>query len=176
MCSSPSTSGRMDQHYSVICNGMSRRANILRLIGKSKSVALGEIVRSLRSLRRLYRDLMQDGRRYFGNGNSVDNGVPKDVARGYQDSGGDQIRPTGNLGRMREETLSAAHLRPSRVTIERLDWSACIDRYDRPHTLFFMDPPYWQTEVMACRFPLEQDTALYGRRVPGESPSVRGSL
>jgi DNA adenine methylase len=41
-----------------------------------------------------------------------------------------------------EETLSAAHLGLAATFIERLDWKACIDRYDRPHTLFYLDPPY----------------------------------
>lgn len=50
-----------------------------------------------------------------------------------------------NLLRIEEE-LSAAHLRLSGVQIERLDWHACVQRYDRPHTLFYMDPPYWGTE------------------------------
>jgi len=38
--------------------------------------------------------------------------------------------------------LEAVHQRLSRVTIENLDWLAFIDRYDRPHTLFYLDPPY----------------------------------
>jgi DNA adenine methylase len=58
-----------------------------------------------------------------------------------------------------EEDLSAAHLRLSRVVIEHLDWEACIARYDRPHTLFYCDPPYWGTEGYGVGFGLEQ----YGR-------------
>lgn len=49
-----------------------------------------------------------------------------------------------NLLRIEEE-LSAVHLRLARVTIECLPWHDCVTRYDRPHTLFFLDPPYWQT-------------------------------
>ena len=30
--------------------------------------------------------------------------------------------------------------------IECLDWTAFIDRYDRPETLFYLDPPYWGSE------------------------------
>lgn len=67
-----------------------------------------------------------------------------------------------NLLRM-EETLSAAHLRLSRVMIERLDWSKCIDRYDRAHTLFYCDPPYWGTEGYGVPFGIEQYTALAER-------------
>lgn len=53
--------------------------------------------------------------------------------------------PTVNLLRI-EETLSAAHLRLSGVTIEHAPWHECCARYDRPHTLHYLDPPYWQTE------------------------------
>lgn len=59
-----------------------------------------------------------------------------------------------NLLRM-EEDLSAAHLRLHQVTIERLDWAACVERYDRPHTLFYLDPPYWGTEGYDVPFGLE---------------------
>lgn len=61
-----------------------------------------------------------------------------------------------------EEDLSAAHLRLARVTIEHLPWQACIERYDRPHTLFFADPPYWQTEGYGVPFGWEQYEALAG--------------
>ena len=60
-----------------------------------------------------------------------------------------------NLLRLEEE-LSAAHLRLSRVTIERLAWQECVERYDREHTLFYMDPPYWGTEGYGVPFELEQ--------------------
>jgi DNA adenine methylase len=42
--------------------------------------------------------------------------------------------------------LEEVHARLSRVVIECLDWQAFIDRYDRPGTLFYLDPPYWGTE------------------------------
>jgi DNA adenine methylase len=59
--------------------------------------------------------------------------------------------PTVNLLRL-EEDLSAAHLRLHGAYIERLDWQECLRRYDRPHTLFYMDPPYWQTEGYGVPF------------------------
>ncbi|VWC25406.1 DNA methyltransferase [Burkholderia diffusa] len=37
--------------------------------------------------------------------------------------------------------------------VERLDCAACIDRYDRPHTLFYRDPPYYETEGYGVAFP-----------------------
>lgn len=53
--------------------------------------------------------------------------------------------PIVNLLRI-EESLSAAHLRLAGVTIEHLQWHDCVTRYDRAHTLHYLDPPYWQTE------------------------------
>ena len=32
------------------------------------------------------------------------------------------------------------------VVVERLAWSAFIDKYDSAETLFYLDPPYWGTE------------------------------
>ncbi|EAN6582747.1 DNA adenine methylase [Salmonella enterica] len=62
--------------------------------------------------------------------------------------------PRFNLLRIEEE-LSMAHLRLSRTLIEHLDWNQCIERYDRPHTLFYCDPPYWGTEGYGVEFGLE---------------------
>ncbi|MBG6244772.1 restriction endonuclease subunit M [Candidatus Symbiopectobacterium sp. 'North America'] len=62
--------------------------------------------------------------------------------------------PRFNLLRIEEE-LSMAHLRLSRTVIEHLDWATCIQRYDRPHTLFYCDPPYWGTEGYGVGFGLE---------------------
>lgn len=42
--------------------------------------------------------------------------------------------------------LEDAHERLAGVTIENLDWLPFIDRYDRPGTLFYLDPPYWGCE------------------------------
>jgi DNA adenine methylase len=63
--------------------------------------------------------------------------------------------PGLNLLRI-EEQLSDAHLRLAPVLIEHLDWKVCLDRYDRPHTLFYMDPPYFGTEGYGVPFGLEQ--------------------
>ena len=64
-------------------------------------------------------------------------------------------KPRLNLLRL-EEDLSAAHLRLHQVTIECLDWLACMQRYDRPHTLFYCDPPYWGTAGYGVDFGLDQ--------------------
>jgi DNA adenine methylase len=63
--------------------------------------------------------------------------------------------PGLNLLRI-EENLSAAHLRLSNTFIEHLSWQECIRRYDRPHTLFYLDPPYWQTAGYGVDFGFEQ--------------------
>lgn len=67
--------------------------------------------------------------------------------------------PRLNLLRIEEE-LSQAHLRLSRTTIEHLGWETCIKKYDRRHTLFYCDPPYWQTEGYGVDFGFENYTAL----------------
>lgn len=64
-------------------------------------------------------------------------------------------KPRLNLLRI-EEDLSAVHLRLHQVTVERLPWLECIRRYDRPHTLFYVDPPYFGTEGYGVDFGLEQ--------------------
>lgn len=51
-------------------------------------------------------------------------------------------RPKLNLVRL-EEDLSETHTRLAQVYIEHLDWAACMEKYDRAHTFFFLDPPYF---------------------------------
>lgn len=50
-----------------------------------------------------------------------------------------------NLSNLREDLL-ALHRRLEPVTIERLPYGEVIARYDSPHTLFYLDPPYWNCE------------------------------
>lgn len=63
--------------------------------------------------------------------------------------------PRLNLLRIEEE-LSHAHLRLAGAYIESLDWADCVQRYDRQHTLFFCDPPYYGLEGYGVEFDLEQ--------------------
>ncbi len=69
------------------------------------------------------------------------------------------VGPTGvkriNLLRL-EQDLSDAHLRLHGVVIEQLPWQRCIEKYDRAETVFFLDPPYWQTIGYGQAFPLEE--------------------
>lgn len=62
--------------------------------------------------------------------------------------------PRLNLLRLEEE-LSTANLRLSRTYIEHLPWAECVRRYDRPHTLFYLDPPYWETTGYGVDFGLD---------------------
>lgn len=64
--------------------------------------------------------------------------------------------PMVNLLRI-EENLSAAYLRmASGTNIENLPWLQCMQRYDRSHTFFYCDPPYWQTEGYGVPFEFDQ--------------------
>lgn len=45
-----------------------------------------------------------------------------------------------------EEDLSAAHLRLAGVTIENQPYQKIIERFDRPWTFFYIDPPYYGCE------------------------------
>lgn len=64
-------------------------------------------------------------------------------------------RPSLNLMRIEEE-LSAAHIRLTQANIECLPWAECIKRYDRKHTLFYCDPPYWGTAGYGVEFGMEE--------------------
>lgn len=56
----------------------------------------------------------------------------------------------GRAGRFNLNTLGPRleelHERLAGVVIECLDFEAFIGRYDRPETLFYLDPPYWGSE------------------------------
>jgi len=54
-------------------------------------------------------------------------------------------RSNFNLLRVEEE-LSAAHLRLARVYIENMHYEDFIHRFDKPHTFFYIDPPYYGKE------------------------------
>lgn len=50
-----------------------------------------------------------------------------------------------NLSKL-EPMLEDVHNRLSSVTIECLDYKSFIQRYDTQHTLFYLDPPYYECE------------------------------
>lgn len=70
---------------------------------------------------------------------------------GLQRSGGARF----NLTRL-APLLEDVHERLAGVVIENLDWLDFIDRYDRPGTLFYLDPPYFGSEG-------DYGKALFGR-------------
>lgn len=51
-----------------------------------------------------------------------------------------------------EERLLEVHWRLERVVIENLDACRCIALYDRPETLFYVDPPYFGTAGYSHQF------------------------
>lgn len=67
--------------------------------------------------------------------------------------------PKFNLLRV-EQDLTMAHIRLATATIEHLDWRQVVEKYDRPHTVFFLDPPYWKTEGYGVEFGMEQYEAM----------------
>lgn len=52
--------------------------------------------------------------------------------------------------------LQAARERLKGVYVENEPWERCFKRYDREHTFFYADPPYWQTTGYDRSFDWEQ--------------------
>lgn len=69
------------------------------------------------------------------------------------------------------ENLTAAWRRLGGTNIENLPWRDYVARYDRPHTFFYMDPPYWQTEGYGVPFPFQEyvDMASLMRSMKGKA-------
>jgi DNA adenine methylase len=59
--------------------------------------------------------------------------------------GVDPVRARFNVAKL-APMLDELHERLAGVTIECLPWPEFIARYDRPGTLFYLDPPYWGSE------------------------------
>lgn len=72
---------------------------------------------------------------------------------------GTTSRPKFNLLTL-ETDLTEAHFRLAHAQIERMDWQELVRRYDRPHTLFYCDPPYWQVEGYGVEFAWAEYEAL----------------
>lgn len=63
--------------------------------------------------------------------------------------------------------LEDVHERLAGVVIEQLSWDVLLRRYDRPQTLFYLDPPYWGNEDdygtgVFCRADFERMAAILG--------------
>lgn len=87
-------------------------------------------------------DIQRAARFYYLQRNSF-GGKIEGCNFGYATKG----HPRFNLLRIEEE-LSAAHIRLAQTYIECLGYADIIKRYDKPHTFFYIDPPYWNCEKM----------------------------
>lgn len=65
-----------------------------------------------------------------------------------------------------EATLEEAWRRLAQVQIECLDFRDLIPRYDRPYTVFYLDPPYWNIVGYEHNF-VEQDFVDLGKTLAG---------
>jgi DNA adenine methylase len=62
------------------------------------------------------------------------------------------VQPPGfNLERL-PELIEKAHKRLERVQIECASYDEILVRYDRPTTLFYLDPPYWDRKLYRHNF------------------------
>lgn len=50
------------------------------------------------------------------------------------------------------EVIAQAHQRLARVQIESLPYEQVLEKYDRPTTLFYLDPPYWRRKLYKFNF------------------------
>jgi DNA adenine methylase len=62
------------------------------------------------------------------------------------------------------EIIEDAHKRLAQVQIECLPYEDIIERYDRPTTLFFLDPPYWGPKLYKFNFAAD-DFKIMAERV-----------
>jgi DNA adenine methylase len=80
------------------------------------------------------------------------------------------------------KAVEETHHRLARVQIESLPYEQVLEKYDRPTTLFYLDPPYWDRKLYKFNFK-EEDframeerlTALKGRFILSldDHPKVR---
>jgi DNA adenine methylase len=74
-------------------------------------------------------------------------------------------RPNYNPKRI-PEVIRAAHQRLQQVQIESLPYQEVLQRYDRPTTLFYLDPPYWRRKLYKFNF-TDDDFRLLEQRLHG---------
>jgi len=56
-----------------------------------------------------------------------------------------------NLERI-PEVIERVHRRLQRVQIESLPYERVLQKYDRPTTMFYLDPPYWERKLYKFNF------------------------
>lgn len=71
-------------------------------------------------------------------------------------------RPNYTVDRI-PQILEATHQRLQRVQIESLPYEEILERYDRPTTLFYLDPPYYGRKLYRFNFSNEDFLALNER-------------
>lgn len=64
------------------------------------------------------------------------------------------------------EIIEQTHRRLARVQIESLPYEQVIEKYDRPTTVFYLDPPYWERKLYKFNF-TEQDFQALQSRLEG---------
>lgn len=74
-------------------------------------------------------------------------------------------RPNFNPERI-PEVIEAAHKRLAEAQIESLPYEQILAKYDRPRTLFYLDPPYWGPKLYKFNFD-EQDFRRLAHRLAG---------
>ena len=62
------------------------------------------------------------------------------------------------------EVIEQAHRRLARVQIESLPYEQILRKYDRPTTLFYLDPPYWRRRLYRHNF-TDEDFANLEKRL-----------
>jgi DNA adenine methylase len=73
--------------------------------------------------------------------------------------------PSFNLERL-PEIIEESHKRLARVQIESLPYEEILKRFDRPETLFYLDPPYYGRELYNYNFKPEDFATLAERLKP----------
>jgi DNA adenine methylase len=68
-----------------------------------------------------------------------------------------------NLERI-PEIIERTHQRLQKVQIESLPYQDILKKYDRPTTIFYLDPPYWGPKLYRFNF-AEDDFRLLGERL-----------
>jgi DNA adenine methylase len=67
---------------------------------------------------------------------------------------GRDLKASNSVHRKIHEQLSLfpmMHERFSGVIIENLDWRQCLRDFDSVDTVFYLDPPYWESDIYECK-------------------------
>jgi DNA adenine methylase len=62
------------------------------------------------------------------------------------------IQPSNYNPERIPEVIEAAHRRLARVQVESLPYQQVLEEYDRPTTVFYLDPPYWERKLYKFNF------------------------